>query len=192
VTHLSRLAAVAVATATLSVAAHAIPILQGTTTDPTGFTGLVANGITYDVTFTYQPYSEAFASVPPTFLGNEVGGLNATSALVSALNAAGVTELGGYSFPPNVNTEYNLFVPTEIYINPQPIVDGYLASLSSLGLYGGKWLALEGGGEGTGVGGDTDNMFAVFSAQTVPEPSMIALLGAALAILALTGKRRSS
>ncbi len=87
------------------------PVMQGTTTNPTGFTKLV--GL---VATTGDPYDKVLrrdlCSCLPTFLGNESGALDAGFALLSALNAAQVTKLGDCSFPPFFNSLYNLFVPS--------------------------------------------------------------------------------
>jgi len=184
------LAVVAIATSAFSVASLADPVLQGTTTNPTGFAGLQVDGRTYNVTFTTQSYDTTFASVQPTFLGNENGGLDAARALVSVFNAANVTELGDYSFGSFLNGGYNVFVPTEFY-GDQGVFSTYSAFMSSALGY---WQTGQTGGVSSRPGdpfGQVYNTLAVFSVQAVPEPSTIALMGAALAVLVLIRKKRS-
>jgi len=186
---LSRLAA-AVAIAACSMASIANPVLQGTTTNPTGFIGLEVDETIYNVTFTTQSYDAAFASISPTFLGNESGARDAAFALVSALNAADVTELGDYSFPIwNSVGNYNVYVPSEFY--QIGVFSTYSASTSEALGY---WQPLEGGGvsgQPGGLSGQEYNTFAIFSVQAVPEPSTIMLMAAGLAALALAHKKRS-
>lgn len=68
--------------------------LQGTTTDPSGITGLVVDGTTYNVSFLTGTYDSVYTS-PPTFLGNATGATDASVGLASALNTLGVVGLLG-------------------------------------------------------------------------------------------------
>lgn len=120
-----------VASVTFPVTALASPVLRGTTTSPTGFTGLEVDGITYNVAFTTESYDTTFATIPPTFLGNENGALDTAFALVSALNAAEVTELGDYSFTFPLEHpvgNYYVYVPSEFYSYEPDVFSMYAAS----------------------------------------------------------------
>jgi hypothetical protein len=87
------------------VPAHAMTLV-GTTSDASGISGLVVDGVTYDVTFYNSSYDSIYSSTVPTFLGNSSGSADAASALASALTLFGVTELVG------IGPQYNaLLVP---------------------------------------------------------------------------------
>jgi hypothetical protein len=73
----------------LSTAAYAAPILEGTTTDPTGIDGVVVDSTTYDVTFSTTTLNSF--SFPSTISSD------ADLALASALSTLSVTGLGNAS-----------------------------------------------------------------------------------------------
>jgi len=75
--------------------AAATPVLQGTTTEPTGVTGLVVDGSTYDVTITTNDsYNYVFGSQPLIFPTATSAG-DAMLALQTFLNTTGVSDLYG-------------------------------------------------------------------------------------------------
>ncbi len=97
--------------ALLLAAALAIPVtarsasLNGTTSNPTGISGLVFDGSAYNVNFVYgESYNAVYNSTPPTFLGNSAGALDATIALSSALN-------GLLSASSPSSQQFDVFIP---------------------------------------------------------------------------------
>ncbi len=93
-----RVLAVVAALAAVTTHAGATPSLQGTTTNPTGFDGLLVDGTLYDVTFSSGSYNSTYSS-PATFLNNQTGAQDASVALANALNGAGVYGLDGVDWP---------------------------------------------------------------------------------------------
>lgn len=87
--------------------------LIGTTLNPIGFTGLIINGVSYDVTFSTNSYDALFtgAAPPPIFAANPENAFLAERPLNDALRAAGVTGLGGV---PCASRQENclIFIPT--------------------------------------------------------------------------------
>jgi hypothetical protein len=69
-----------------STTAMAGPILQGTTTNPTGITGLVVDGVTYDVAFSTLPAASPFSF-------GSTASADAAAALASVLNSLSVLGL---------------------------------------------------------------------------------------------------
>jgi hypothetical protein len=102
---LGLLACIAIASIAPAGPSHAMTLV-GTTSDASGISGLVVDGVTYDVTFYNSSYDSVYSSTVPTFLGNSSGAADAASALASALTSFGVTELVGIG--PQYNT---LLVP---------------------------------------------------------------------------------
>ena len=99
------LACIAIASIVPAGPSHALSLV-GTTSDASGISGLVVDGVTYDVTFYNSSYDSIYSSTVPTFLGNSGGAADAASALASALTSFGVAELVGIG--PQNNA---LFVP---------------------------------------------------------------------------------
>lgn len=94
-------------------AANAAPVLIGTPTDPTGITGLVVGGNTYDVTFSLQSYDALFTGTapPPIFESDLALAVLAEPALSNFFNSAGITGLGGNSCA-SLGFPCVVFVPT--------------------------------------------------------------------------------
>ncbi|MDO9313521.1 MAG: hypothetical protein Q7T97_03120 [Burkholderiaceae bacterium] len=178
----------ATASATLTASSLAAPILIGTTTNPVGFSGLMVGGTSYNVSFTTQSYDITFASIPPTFLGNEELGLQAAFALVEALSSTGVTTLGDFVAPPIEFPvfRYNVYVPTQLFFGNSTSV--YIASKPRNRV----WESAYGGGpisdRPLGLFGQRYDVYAVFS---VPESSTASLaLAGILAALCARRKRQ--
>jgi hypothetical protein len=77
----------------VSWAASAAPTLtMDGSGNPTGVTGLVVDGTTYNVTFSTDSYNTLFPS-SPTFGGNSAGADDASGALAAVLLAANITSL---------------------------------------------------------------------------------------------------
>ena len=85
--------------------------LVGTTNNASGIDGLVIDSVTYDVTFVNGSYNSVYTT-PPTFLGNDTGAGDATTALIAALKVLGVTNLVGLTNP-NYYTLYSAAVPEQ-------------------------------------------------------------------------------
>jgi hypothetical protein len=150
----------------LSAAADASPVLVGTTTDPTAINNLVVDGTTYNVTFSTTTLN--------TFTQGSAQSSDAEAALVSALNAFSVTELG------------NTVVDTYYLVD----VDNSLTSWDGPGCAvtcsAGEWAGTTNGGGFSLGGNDEDYLVAsdftpVQSTTTgVPEPFTLSLFGAGL------------
>jgi hypothetical protein len=82
--------------------ARADPVLDGTTSNATGLTGLTVDGTLYDVTFIHDSYASVYSSTPPIFLGDATLAGVAAAALAAALNSLGVTDLTGASLSAGV------------------------------------------------------------------------------------------
>ena len=82
--------------------AQAAPILDGTTTDPTGVEGVLVDGALYNVTFSAASYLNTYATAP-AFLGNQATAADATVALAAAMDGLGVTALMGLDCASNAN-----------------------------------------------------------------------------------------
>jgi len=89
--------ALVAATVSLAVisAARADAVLVGSTSAATGVTGLLVDGILYDVTFVHDTYANVFTTSTPFFDGNSTLAGHAASALAAALQTLHVTDLTG-------------------------------------------------------------------------------------------------
>jgi hypothetical protein len=151
----------------LSTAASATPTLVGTTTDPTGINGLVVDGTTYDVTFSTTTLNSF--SYPSTLSDD------ANFALVSALNALSVTELGNVT-------------PRVIYVidvdDSLSSFEGPACNVTSSPCPVGDWQeSID--SNFTGLGSLDSGIYYVAAADftamgTVPEPFSLSLFGAGL------------
>jgi hypothetical protein len=123
--HKQFIAAVAILLA--ATAAVAAPVLQGTTTNPTGITGLVVDGVTYNVTFSTVP-------APSPFSAGSQTSLDAATSLASALNSLSVVALLGH----NATLTITLVV----------MVDGTLTGDGAALRSDGSWIGFNVGGGG--------------------------------------------
>jgi hypothetical protein len=78
--------------------------LVGTTTDPTGVTGLVVGSNIYDVTFSVDYFDNVYPSGPQFSSFGAAG--NVSTALANFLNSAGVTGLGGFDCATLANVDH--------------------------------------------------------------------------------------
>ena len=99
-------------------AANAAPVLIGTPSDPTGITGLVVGGNTYDVTFSLQSYASLFTGTapPPIFESDPALAVLAEPALSNFFDSAGITGLSGNSCA-TLGFPCVVFVPTTPFGN---------------------------------------------------------------------------
>ena len=74
-------------------------VLVGTTTNAIGVTGLVVDGIQYNVSFFHDSYSTVFPANNPIFAGNATLAADAGQALAVALSTLSVSCLVGISCP---------------------------------------------------------------------------------------------
>jgi hypothetical protein len=78
--------------ALLGVSQAEAATLVGQSTDASGIDGLLVDGVSYNVSFEHVNYGSVPGLNPGTFYGTS-GALDASSALISALNSLGVTGL---------------------------------------------------------------------------------------------------
>src|SRR5215471_938912 len=78
--------------------------LVGTTSNPTGVTGLVVGSNIYDVTFSPDFFQNVFPSGPQ--FGTFIDAANVSTALADFLNGAGVTGLGGFHCATLANVDH--------------------------------------------------------------------------------------
>lgn len=78
--------------------------LVGTTTNPTGVTGLVVGSNIYDVTFSTDNFLNVFPTGPQFGTFGDAAGV--ATALASFLNSAGVTGLGGFDCHGLANSDH--------------------------------------------------------------------------------------
>lgn len=185
----------------VSTTPFASPVMLGTTSNPTGFTGLEVDGVAYNVTFTTQSFDSAFRLSPPTFLDNYDGAISAAYALANALNTAGASMLGDYSpslfdFP--VLT-YQVYIPLWVFTSI-PEYDSVASAIASISRNrSDPWGVSYGGGTPSDMEigpwlpwGQSYSVYAVFSIpESVPEPNTIVLICAVLLALIGIRKRRT-
>jgi hypothetical protein len=175
---------VASLTISLSSPANAVPILLGTTTNPTGINGLVVNGTTYDVTFSTTTLN--------SFTQGSTLSTNATSALSTALNALGVTMLGDFTL--TGDGAYTLDVDDNL-----THWDGADCLLIAGSCF--NWFSVTASGPpnyfnlGPYLGGLGYIQAAIFTAAPVagvPEPLTISLFGVGLVALFVLRRRQAT
>ena len=172
----------------LSVAAPAYAVtLVGTTTDASGINGVVIDSVTYNVTFVNGSYNSVYTSLP-TFLGNNSGATDATTALISALNGLGVTNLDGLP-PPTYYANLVAAVPE------QYPVEGLVASATAacptepIVCAASSW-GTEGALFTLPAATSTTIDYAVFTVANTPLPAALPLFASGLGALGLLGWRR--
>jgi hypothetical protein len=168
--------------------------LIGTTNDALGIDGLTVDSITYDVTFVHLSYNQAYAVIPPTFIGNSSGAADAATALSSALTNFGVTHLVGSASP--FGWEAAL-VPD----SAQPVIHGPAAFCGSGGpnsscSFTAVWVVV-----GVTLCSDCgdfviDNNYAIFApgqdviVGSTPLPAALSLFAGGLGVVGLFARRR--
>jgi hypothetical protein len=161
----------------LGVSEASAATLVGTTTDASGIDGLVVDGATYDVTFISASYDTVYASIAPSFLGENATASDAATALANALNTFAVTE--------TTNSTFGLQIP---YFDSPGFEDfsdeafNYDHAVSSA-----DWGALDGNPNSDSIDYSYE-AFVVFSAT--PLPSALPLFAGGLGALSLFGWRR--
>ena len=162
--------------------AMAVPILVGTTTDPTGIDGLVVGGVTYDVTFSITTLDSPFVQ------GTQLS-VDAASAIAAVLTSFEVTALDGVT--PQQGSPLLILVNGAFGTNDEAFCGFSTCSA-------GSWST--GFGPATTLGPIVDpftgatlgyTMAANFIAvpDTVPEPRTLALLGLGLLGFGVTRRR---
>lgn len=168
-----------------------------------GILGLSVAGVEYDVTFRYGSYSDNFSSVLPTFLGSPSGAISAATAVQAVMNTmpyrsiwASQPYFGSAYFVP-FDRQYDAareywqigfyFLwgdPDNLYTQPidiTPVEAGYQETYREPNY---QWAVFAAGGSG---------LLPPPSAPSgVPEPSTIALIGAALLGIAATHRARTT
>ena len=104
---LARFAAI-IAFSFASVTAHALPILNGTTSAAEGLSNLEIGGSFYDVEFADNgSYQNTYGSDDPYYIGDAAGANSAIQAIIGALSTLNVTRIAGIAS----NAPHYLFVP---------------------------------------------------------------------------------
>ena len=168
-------------TALLGASQVGAATLDGTTSAATGIGGLVVDGTTYDVTFTYNTYNSVYSS-SPTFLGNSSGASDAATALSLALTSLGVT-----AFPGTIREDQAVLVPDA---NVSGVNSGWEAYCTDSACTTPTWAT-------DTYGGNDDSaifdyvVFASFSpTSSTPLPAALPLFASGLGALGLFGWRR--
>ena len=198
-----------------TVPATASVALVGTTTNPTGVTGLVTGGNTYNVTFTTDFFDNVFPTGPQ--FSTWIDASTAAVDLGSALNALGVTGLGGFSCSTLSNVDHKGGCSVMIPWLPAP-TDGWLIETANASWFywpadnsftppipahsdtqfSESWTYINTPNPSLGMNALGDTNFymewAVFdpSPSSVPEPASLGLLGTGLGLIALGARRKAA
>jgi hypothetical protein len=171
--------------ALLGVSRASAATLVGTTSDATGIDGLVVDSVTYDVTFVHDSYDTVYASNTPTFLGNSIGGSDAATALVSALNSLAVQTLTGIP----TGSEQLLLIPTQLE-NFGLSNDGFVVECNVNPCSAPDQFASTTYNNVTNATQFATTDYAVFVTATTPLPAALPLFATGLGGLGLLGWRR--
>jgi hypothetical protein len=167
--------------ASLGLSQASAATLMGTTTDASGINGLVVDGLTYDVTFVYTDYENAYSSTQPYFSGNQTGALDASTAITNALNSLGVSGLVNGPGTSTLAVIVPYGVPFENFVATYLSECPYTTSCPSEGWYDESYDAYN---ESTGF------EYTTFSLIATPLPAALPLFATVLGSGGLFGWRR--
>jgi hypothetical protein len=185
--------------------------LVGTTTNPTGVTGLVVDGNTYDVTFSTDFFLNVFPTGPQ--FNDWIPATDAATALAAALNGYGVTALGGHDCDILSNPDHQGGCGVLI---PFPTVPDWQISTGTAGWFywqgdpsftppipphsdtqfGQAWTYINIANPALGMNalGNTNWYLEwasfTLTAEAAPEPVSLLLLGTGLSVMGLAARRR--